>query len=80
LGLAKQLSLLERATCEQGEACCHAEAKAHPNKVFIALVYPEGEARDLTLKGFSPADFSDEDIKRIRIRYKKLMEDKTHAM
>jgi hypothetical protein len=40
---------------------------------------PEGEARDaLTLK--LPADFSDEDIKRIRISYKKLMEDKTHAM
>jgi hypothetical protein len=31
----------------------------HPDKVFIALVYPEGEARNLTLKGFSPADFSD---------------------
>ena len=48
--------------------------------MFIVWVYPEGDTGNLTLKGFSPADFSDEDIKRIRIRYKKLMEDKTHFM
>jgi hypothetical protein len=51
-----------------------------PDKVFIAWVYPEGESRILKLKNFSPSDFSDEDIRRIRTRYKKLIEDKTHAM
>jgi hypothetical protein len=52
----------------------------HADKVFIALVYPEDEARNLTLQWFSPADFSDEDIQRVRVRYKKLIEGKTHAM
>jgi len=48
--------------------------------VFIAWVYTEGEAGNARLKGFSAADFSDEDIRRIRIRYKKIIEDKAHAM
>ena len=51
-----------------------------PDKVFVAWVYPEGSDKRLTLKKFSVSDFSEEDIKRIRVRYKKLIEDKTHAM
>jgi hypothetical protein len=51
-----------------------------PDKVFVAWVYPEGGNRQLTLKGFDVADFSDEDIRQMRVRYKKLIEDKTHAM
>lgn len=51
-----------------------------PNKVFVAWVYPEGTNKNLTLKGFDAGDFNDEDIRRIKIRYKKIMEDKSHAM
>ena len=50
-----------------------------PDKVFVAWVYPEGGKR-LTLRRFDVGDFSDEVIKRIKVRYKKLIEDKTHAM
>ena len=51
-----------------------------PDKVFIAWVYPEGSDRKLSLRRFDAADFSDEDLKRIRVRYKKLIEDRVHAM
>jgi hypothetical protein len=51
-----------------------------PDKVFVAWVYPEGEDKKLTLKAFDAGDFSDEDVRRIKIRYKKIIEDKTHAM
>lgn len=51
-----------------------------PDKVFVAWVYPEGADKKLTLKAFDVGDFSDEDIRRTKIRYKKLIEDKTHAM
>lgn len=54
--------------------------QGRPDKIFVAWVYLEGEEKRLTLKGFSAVDFSDEDMKRIRIRYKELIEDKTHAM
>jgi hypothetical protein len=50
-----------------------------PDEVFVAWVYPEG-GKQLTLRRFDVGDFSDEDIKRIKVRYKKLIEDKTHAM
>jgi len=51
-----------------------------PDKVFVAWVYPEGSNRELKLRALRLGDFGDEDIKRIAIRYKKLLEDKTHAM
>ena len=51
-----------------------------PDKVFVAWVYPEGTNKKLTLRRFDAGDFSNEDIKRIRVRYKKLIEDKVHAM
>jgi hypothetical protein len=51
-----------------------------PDKVFVAWVYPEGSNQQLTLRALRIADFSDEDIKRIKVRYKTLIEDKTHAM
>jgi hypothetical protein len=51
-----------------------------PDKVFVAWVYPEGEARTLTLRSWELAKFSDEDIKRIRVRYKELLNDHDHAM
>ena len=50
------------------------------DKVFVAWVYPEGSNRKLALKGFDVGDFSEEDIRRIKVRYKKLIEDKGHAM
>lgn len=51
-----------------------------PDKVFVAWVYAEGNNKQLTLRRFDVGDFSDEDIRRIRVRYKKLIEDKVHAM
>jgi hypothetical protein len=51
-----------------------------PDKVFVAWIYPEGSNKQLTLRRFDVGDFSDEDIKRIKVRYKRLIEDKTHAM
>jgi hypothetical protein len=51
-----------------------------PNKVFITWVYPEGIHKKLTLRGFDAGDFSDEDIRQIKVRYKKLIEDKVHSM
>jgi len=50
------------------------------DKVFIAWVYPEGSNKQLTLRKFDLGVFSDVDIKRINVRYKKLIEDKVHAM
>jgi hypothetical protein len=50
------------------------------DKVFVAWVYPEGSNQQLTLRALRVSDFSDEDIRRIKVRYKKLIEDKTHAM
>ena len=51
-----------------------------PDKVFIAWVYPESSDKKFALRKLDAADFSDEDLRRIRIRYKKLIEDKVHAM
>lgn len=51
-----------------------------PDKVFVAWVYPAGQEKELTLRRFDLGQFNDEDIKRIRVRYKKLLEDKVHAM
>jgi len=51
-----------------------------PDKVFVAWVYPEGANKRLTLRRFELGEFSDEDIRRINIRYKKLIKDKIHAM
>jgi len=51
-----------------------------PDKVFVAWVYPEGASKKLTLRRFELGEFSDEDIKRINIRYKKLIDDKVHSM
>jgi hypothetical protein len=51
-----------------------------PDKVFVTWVYPEGAKKTLRLRRFDVGDFNDEDIRRIKIRYKKLLDDKTHAM
>jgi len=51
-----------------------------PDKVFVAWVYPEGSNKQLKLRRFDVGSFSDEDMKRVRVRYKKLIEDKIHAM
>jgi len=51
-----------------------------PDKVFVAWVYPEGDRSQPRLRAFKIGDFNDEDLRRIRVRYKKFIEDKTHAM
>jgi hypothetical protein len=51
-----------------------------PDKVFVAWVYPEGSRRRLTLKGLDLGRFTEEDIRRMRIRYRRFLEDKVHAM
>jgi hypothetical protein len=51
-----------------------------PDKVFVAWVYPEGNKEKLTLRKLDAGDFNQEDIRRINVRYKKLIADKTHAM
>jgi len=51
-----------------------------PDKIFVAWVYPEGSARKLTLRKLDPSKFNDEDVKRVRTRYRKVLEDKEHAM
>ncbi|MGB6624795.1 MAG: hypothetical protein WBE43_08415 [Candidatus Acidiferrales bacterium] len=51
-----------------------------PDKVFQAWVYPEGIKKILTLRVFDLGKFSSEDVRRIRVRYKQLLEDKVHAM
>jgi len=55
--------------------------KDRPDKIFIAWVYAEGSAGKLTLRRFDPSPkFTEQDIKQVRIRYRKLLEDKEHAM
>ena len=51
-----------------------------PDKLFVAWVYPEGSNKQLVLRKFDVGDFSAEDIKRIKVRYKKLIEDRVHSM
>jgi hypothetical protein len=51
-----------------------------PDKVFVAWIYPEGSNKQLTLRKLTKGDFSDEDIRRINIRYKKLIDDKVHSI
>ena len=50
-----------------------------PDKIFVAWVYPVGEARNLTLRALDLGNYSDEDIKRTRVRYRAMLEDKDHA-
>ncbi|HXX99950.1 MAG TPA: hypothetical protein VEI54_03460 [Candidatus Limnocylindrales bacterium] len=52
-----------------------------PDKVFVAWIYGEGTERALTLRRFDQSPgFTDGDVKRIRIRYRAMLEDKSHAM
>jgi hypothetical protein len=51
-----------------------------PDKVFVAWMYREGSPRRLTLKGLDLGKFTEEDIRRMRIRYRTFLEDKVHAM
>jgi hypothetical protein len=51
-----------------------------PDRIFVAWVYPEGNEGKLTLRAFDLGNFTDEDIRRTRMRYKELIEDKKHAM
>jgi len=54
--------------------------QSRPDKVFVAWVYPEGSNKKLILRKLEAGDFSEEDIRRINVRYKKLIADKAHAM
>ncbi len=51
-----------------------------PDKVFVAWVYAEGSEGTLSLRRLDVGKFNDEDIRRMRIRYRKILEDKIHAM
>ncbi len=51
-----------------------------PDQVFVAWVYPEGSNKKLTLRKLDAGNFSQEEIRRMNVRYKKLIEDKVHAM
>jgi hypothetical protein len=51
-----------------------------PDKVFVAWVYPEGAKRTPSLRGFDAAKFSADDIRRLNLRYRRLIADKAHAM
>jgi len=51
-----------------------------PDKVFDAWVYPLGKTHKPELRALDQAEFSNEDIGRIKIRYKQYLEDKVHAM
>lgn len=51
----------------------------HPDKIFIAAVYKRAKAEYL-LRGLDVGKFSDEDIKKIQVRYRKFLQDKVHAM
>ena len=50
------------------------------DKVFVAWVYPEGAKKNPRLRRFEVGDFNDEDVRRIKIRYKRPLDDKPHAM
>jgi hypothetical protein len=50
------------------------------DKVFVAWVYPDGSEQKLTLRALDPGKFNEEDLRRIRLRYKTLLNDKDHAM
>lgn len=54
--------------------------QGRPDKVFVAWVYTEGAAQTLTLRAFDADKFSEEDVKRIRVRYRTFLDDKEHAM
>ncbi len=51
-----------------------------PDKIFVAWVYPEGSAQKLTLRTFDPTKYTEQDVKQVGIRYRKVLEDKKHAM
>jgi len=51
-----------------------------PDKVFLAWVYPEGGERKLALRRFDLDQFTEEDIRNMRTRYRRFLEDKAHAM
>ena len=52
-----------------------------PDKIFVAWVYAEGSTGKLTLRKFdSSPKFTEQDIKQVGVRYRKLLEDKEHAM
>lgn len=51
-----------------------------PDKVFVTWVYPEGSEERLTLRRFDVDKFSEEEIRRIKVRYRRFLEDKVHAM
>jgi len=78
--LPKQFIVMSRDNNMFGGTLITILFQDRPDKVFIAWVYSEGNEKKLTLKGLSLADFSDEDIRRIKVRYRKLIEDKSHAM
>ncbi len=72
--------VLSRAGNTFGETDITILFQDRPDGVFVAWVYPEGEDKTLTLRAFYAGKFSEEDVRRIRVRYKKLIADKTHAM
>src|SRR4051812_27344414 len=50
-----------------------------PDKVFVAWIYLDS-GKKLMLRRFEVGEFTDEDIRRINVRYKKLLKDRIHAM
>jgi hypothetical protein len=51
-----------------------------PDKVFQAWVYEKGGKNGAVLRAMNLAKFSSEDIRRMNIRYRQFLQDKTHAM
>lgn len=51
-----------------------------PDKVFVAWLYSPSKNSIFELRSFELGKFSDEDIRRINVRYRKFHEDKVHAM
>jgi hypothetical protein len=51
-----------------------------PDKVFVAWVYPEGSDKKLALRKLEAGNFSEEDIRRITVRYKKLIVEPPHCV
>lgn len=51
-----------------------------PDKIFVAWVYPATGERKFELRALELGNYSDQDVKRARIGYRALLEDKDHTM
>ena len=50
-----------------------------PDKVFVAWVYADGSDKKLALRKLEAGNFSEQDIRRINVRYKKLIVEPPHS-